>query len=112
MLKAERSNGVIVCSFELANKLNSSNSDALKKKAGDHFEVPGTRLIIDLGNISFIDSSGFGALLSLLRRAKNGSGILRICNVTPGVMKVFRLLQLDKIFEIYNTREECLESFS
>ncbi len=112
MLKSERSDGVIVCSFELTNKLNSINSDAVKKEAGGHFEVPGTRLIMDLGNISFIDSSGFGALLSLMRSARTNSGMLLICNITPGVMKVFRLLQLDKVFEIYDSREECLKSFA
>ncbi len=112
MLKSERSNGVIVCSFELTHKLNSINSDAVKKEAGDHFELPGTRLIMDLGNISFIDSSGFGALLSLMRSARTNSGMFRICNITPRVMKVFSLLQLDKVFEIYDSREECLKSFT
>ncbi len=112
MLKSERSNGVIVCSFELTNKLNSINADTVKKEAGGHFEVPGTRLIMDLGNISFIDSSGFGALLSLMKSARTNSGMLRICNITPGIIKVFRLLQLDRVFEIYDSREECLKSFA
>jgi len=105
-------NDITVCSFDQSNKLNALISEEVKREVGKNFDKPDTKLILDLKNIGFADSSGFGALLSIMRSAKNNSGIFRICNIAPDVMKVFRLLQLHKVFEIYDNLEDCLESFS
>jgi anti-sigma B factor antagonist len=112
MLKSEISGDINVCSFDQNYKLNAIISESVKKDVGQYFETPDTRLVLDLGNISFIDSSGFGALLSIMKKARNNSGIFRLCNPVPEVESLFKLLQLHTIFDIYGSREECLKSFS
>ncbi len=112
MLKSENLNGVIVYEFDQKDKLNAVISEDLKEEVGRHFEKPGTKLILGLGNIAFIDSSGFGALLSIMKKAKSNSGIFHIYNITPDVMSLFRLLQLHNVFKIYDTREDCVKSLS
>lgn len=111
MLKPEISEGVIFYSFSQENKLNAMIAEKVKTELGVHFEEPGTKMAMDLGNITFIDSLGFAALLSVLKKARNNSGLFRICNIRRDVLRVFLLLQLQNVFQIYNTREECLKSF-
>lgn len=111
MLTSEISDDVIIYSFDKTDKLNTVNSETLKKEISGHFNKRGTRVILDLGNIVFIDSSGFAALLSILRNVRSNSGIFCLCNITPDVMSLFRLLQLHRIFQIFDNRKECLESF-
>ncbi len=111
MLNFEISDDVIVYSFDQSNKLNASVSEKIKSQIGRHFEKPGTKLVLDLENISFVDSSGFSALLSVMRKARSNSGQFRICNISPDVMKLFKLLQLHNVFEICCNREECRKSF-
>lgn len=110
MLKSETSDDIIVCSFDQNQKLNAINAEQVKKEVGKYYETPGTKLVLDMENIAFIDSSGFGALLSIMKKAKKNEGIFRLCNLTPDVMTLFRLLQLHTIFEIYDSREESLEA--
>ncbi len=112
MINSEISNDVIVCSFEQSNKLNALISENVKYEIGRHYEKAGTKVILDLGNILFVDSSGFGALLSVMKKARSNKGIFKICNIAPDVMALFKLLQLHTIFEIYENRKECLESFN
>lgn len=112
MLKPEISEGVIVYSFNQEHKLNAVIAEKVKTEFGVHFEKPGTKMALDLGNISFIDSLGFAALLSVLKKARDNSGSFRIFNIRRDVLRVFLLLQLQKVFQIYETREECLKSFS
>ncbi len=111
MVKSELSDDVIICSFDQSNKLNAVNSEEVKTEIGKHFDTSGTKLILDLGNIEFIDSSGFGVLLSVMKKAKNNSGTLRICCIKPEVMSLFKLLQLHNVFHLCNTTEECRNSF-
>jgi anti-sigma B factor antagonist len=111
MIKSEFSDDVVICSFDQINKLNAVNAEEIKAELGRYFENPHTKLILDLGNISFIDSSGFGILLSVMKKAKNTSGSLAICCIKPEVMTLFRLLQLHNVFNLCNSIEECKKSF-
>jgi anti-sigma B factor antagonist len=69
-------------------------------------------LVFDLKGITFIDSSGFGVLLSALKAASNNYGQFKICNVNSDVMELFKLLQLHHVFEIYDELDACLKSFN
>lgn len=111
MVKTEISGDVTVCSFEDNNKLNALISEQVKNEIGKHFDKPGAKLVIDMGNIAFIDSSGFSALISILRKAKNNSGEVHLCNITADMMKLFRLLQLHNVFHICPDRDECIKGF-
>lgn len=111
MLKSEIVNGIKVYTFEESNKLNAVISEDVKREVGSGFENPDSKVILDLGNIAFVDSTGFGALLSVMKKARSNSGTFRICNIAPEVMTLFKLLQLHNVFDIYENCEECLNSF-
>ncbi len=69
------------------------------------------RVILDLHKLSFIDSSGLGAFLSIMRALNSRGGDLKMANMTKPIRAVFELVCMHKIFEIYSSSEEALKSF-
>lgn len=69
------------------------------------------RLIFDLKNLQFIDSSGLGCILSLLRATHTHEGDLKLSNLSKALKTMFELVSMHKIFEIYNTTDDALRSF-
>jgi anti-sigma B factor antagonist len=67
------------------------------------------RLVIDMGGVAFVDSSGLATLIEALQKTQGYSGKLLLCNLSPKVLGVFQLANLDRIFQIRDTREAALE---
>ncbi len=111
MLSKETIDGVLVVSFKNVNRFNALITEPVKEEIKSYFTAPNTKLILDLGGITFIDSSGFGTFLSIMKTANNNFGFFKICNISEEVMELFKLLQLHNVFEIYNTKEDALKSF-
>jgi anti-sigma B factor antagonist len=60
-----------------------------------------TEIILDLSDVSFMDSSGLAALVSGLKATREAGGWFRVAGVTENVRSVFSLTMLDKVFELY-----------
>lgn len=69
------------------------------------------RLIFDLSRLQFIDSSGLGSLLSVLRVLHTKGGDLKLTCMNKPVKAMFELVSMHKIFEIFPTREDAVRSF-
>ena len=111
MLKTETVNGVIVVRFDNVNRFNALIADQVKEQLKGYFSKSNTKLILNLEGIDFVDSTGFGVFLSVMKTANNNYGFFKICNITTEVMELFKLLQLHNVFEIYSTLEDCIKSF-
>jgi anti-sigma B factor antagonist len=112
MLETKEIKGVKVVTIKDSQRLNAMISETVKSELLSFFEKSNTRLVFDLSNITFIDSSGFGVFLSAMKAANNHNSQFKICNVNSGVMELFKLLQLHHVFEIYDELDPCLESFN
>jgi anti-sigma B factor antagonist len=111
MLKTETSNGITIVSFDNVSRFNALIAEPVKEQMKSLFVKPNTKLVLNMEGIDFVDSTGFGVFLSIMKTANNNYGFFKICNIAPGVMELFKLLQLHNVFEIYNTKEDCLKSF-
>ena len=69
------------------------------------------KVVFDMSNLQFVDSSGCGALISCLRKMRENDGRLKLCGVTDPVMALFNLIHINLIFEIYSNRDEAVASF-
>ncbi len=110
MLNVEKIGNVLVVSFNMENKLNVTVSQRIKLEI-TKLIVPHTKLVINLNGINYIDSTGFGMMLSILRTCKNNNSDLKLCNIAPEVMELIKLLQLQTVFDIKNSVNEAVESF-
>lgn len=68
-------------------------------------------LIMDLGKVTYMDSSGLGTLVSILQRLKKEEGSLKLIKVTTNIKKIFELTRLTRYFEMFDSEEECIKSF-
>ena len=111
MLKTEKINNIIVVKFNQIDRFNALISEPVKEDLKAFFNKPDTKLILNLEGIRFIDSSGFGVFLSILKTANNNHGQFKICKISEEVMELFKLLQLHNVFELYDSLDDCLKSF-
>lgn len=66
------------------------------------------RLVVDLDNVGFLDSTGLGVLVGRLKLVRNDSGWLRIVCSSERILRVFRITGLDKVFGIHPSVEDAL----
>ena len=80
----------------------------------DHFAklMPDrTDIVLHLGEVVFIDSSGLGTLVRLLTSVRRSRGDLKLCNVPPPVHNVLKLTSLIKLFDTHASEEEAIAAF-
>jgi anti-sigma B factor antagonist len=65
-------------------------------------------VVLDLGRVRFVDSSGLGAILGCLRLIEGGGGGLRLCGLLPEVRKAVELVRMDRLLDVHATRDEAL----
>src|SRR5690606_30496394 len=70
-----------------------------------------TRVVVDLAECSFIDSSGLGALVNGLKATRVASGDLRIAGASAQVLSVLRLTNLDRVLRPYADVEEAVRGW-
>lgn len=70
--------------------------DTMRRLAGDSL----ARVVVDLGQVDFLDSSGLGAIVGVMKLL-GGDRRLELVGLTPNVAKVFRLTRMDTIFPIH-----------
>ncbi len=68
-------------------------------------------VIVDLGEVKFMNSSGLGMLISGLTTMKRENGSLKLVNVTDKIEILLIITRLITIFECYDSVEEALKSF-
>jgi anti-sigma B factor antagonist len=111
MLKTEKINNVTVVKFNDIDRFNALIVEPVKEQLKSFFNKPDTRLALNLEGIKFIDSSGFGVFLSIMKTANSNHGQFKICNIRPEVMELFKLLQLHNVFDLCDSQEDCINSF-
>ncbi len=73
-------------------------------------ETGTTKLIIDLSKVRYIDSSGLGVLVSLLKKMKEISGKIVLLNPTEEIMEILSLTSLARVFIIVDNMENAIEN--
>jgi len=67
--------------------------------------------VIDLAGVTFMDSSGLAALARLYKRIRIGHGDVRLCSLPGDLRRIIELTRFDRVFDIFDTREEAVASF-
>jgi anti-anti-sigma factor len=91
-------------------RLIRDNADLLKAKMGQLLDGGLTRQVVDLAQVTFVDSSGMGALVVGLKRLRGGEGELALSGVSKDVLRSLQLVRLDKVFLIRPTWAEAVEA--
>lgn len=84
----------------LEGEIDIYNSAAFKEKVGELLKERCANVNIDCTNLEYIDSTGLGALVSILKLVKQEGNNVSLSNVKPSVHKLFQITDLDKVFMI------------
>ena len=97
-----------VCILEWkTSHLDSSNTNEFKAQA-NAIIATSPKVILDLTGVTFIDSAGLGALLSLMRSLRERNGDFRLCCAAKAIQLLFDLVRINKILDIHGTQEEAI----
>jgi anti-sigma B factor antagonist len=91
-------------------RLDAHVSTELKERILRALEEGGRHIVVDLAEVTFIDSSGLGALLSGYKNANQRSGTFVLSGLQPRVRSMFELTRLNRVFEIYPRLQEAISS--
>ena len=108
VLNAEKVDGI--CIVQLPPKINSSNSKAFLQDLAPLL-AENSRLVFDMSHLTQLDSMGLGSVVSCLKRLRTAGGDLKLYGMSKQILTLFQLVRLHRVLDIFNTREEALDSY-
>lgn len=92
----------------LAGEIDLSNHVALRTALNDLIVNGSVDLVLDLTDVTFMDSTGLGAMIGTRRRVHAFQGSLAIVLTNDAILRVFQVTGLDKVFDLYPSRSAAL----
>jgi len=112
-LRVAEADGVTRIEFVDRNILDEANIQQIGAEIGrlvDSQENP--KILISFSNVDHLSSAALGTLITINNRIKSKDGQLRLANIDPQIYEVFVITKLNKLFQIHDTTQEAIDSFS
>ncbi len=103
-------NGVRVACVE-ENRIDAACAIQFKDEMRAISDTGPERIVLDLGRVEFLDSSGLGAVVAALKAVRNGQS-LELAALHPTVKRVFHLTRMDTVFTIHDSVVIALEGIA
>lgn len=107
----ETHNDIVI---EIVNLTRATLKEAeeFKLTLAQDIELGARKIIVDLTDCEFIDSTFLGSLVVSLKKITSLGGDLRLVGFQPAVHSMFELTRMYRVFEAYKTKEDAMLSFS
>ena len=86
--------------------LDSTKANQFRQEISEHIQNNAEIIIIDFQDVSFMDSSGLGALVISLKTIRSAGAQLFICSINDQIRMLFELTSMDRVFEVFSSWEE------
>ena len=93
------------------NLMGEPDTTEVREKIYSLLQDDVKKIVLDLGKVKWINSSGLGSLIAAMTSVKNKGGEMRLANITEKVERVFMITQLIKVFKTYETVDRAVGSF-
>jgi anti-sigma B factor antagonist len=90
--------------------LNAATADTFKAPILEHIAQDTHRIVIDLSHVKMIDSTGLGAMLHCVKKAKQVNGNIVFCNAHISIVNLFKLMQLTSFFACYDDEQAAINA--
>ncbi len=100
MVETKLNDGFVVAGIIESDRLTAAVADDVKSELTNIVSESKSKVILNLSNIKFIDSTGIGVLISALKTARQSDTSFVLCAIQKDVMSLLSLMKLDKVFEI------------
>jgi anti-sigma B factor antagonist len=93
---------------EVGGEVDVYTAPRLREAVVTAIDSGNTRLVIDVENVEFLDSTGVGVLVGALKKVRSASGTLDIVCTQPRLLKIFGITGLDKVFGLHTSVAEAV----
>ena len=107
-IQSEERGGILV--FSLAGSLDALTAGQAQKTIGAQFDDGQHQIVLDLGQVDFMSSSGLRLLVNMLKRSHDVGGVFCLASVQPDVRRTLEISGLERILDIYRSVEEAVGS--
>ncbi|MEO5989265.1 MAG: STAS domain-containing protein [Candidatus Eisenbacteria bacterium] len=107
----DRRDGAVLIVKPMESALDAYAATGFRERMADYILRGDRRIVLDLAEVNFLDSTGLGAIVSSLKRLE-GNGTIVLCNAGEMVMDVFRLTRMDRVFPIVGSSAEAVATAS
>ncbi len=94
--------------LSVGGEIDVYTADQLRERLVKLDEGGCARIVVDMEEVDFLDSTGLGVLVGGLKRARLAGGTLALVCTQPKILKIFRITGLEKIFGIHASVDEAL----
>jgi anti-sigma B factor antagonist len=92
----------------VGGEIDVYTAPVLREHLDEHISQGRHQLVVDLGAVSFMDSTGLGVLVGRLKLVRVKNGTLRLVCSSERILKVFSITGLDKVFQIFGSVDDAL----
>jgi anti-sigma B factor antagonist len=97
---------------DLSGRISLGEGSALLRKTiRELLEDGQSKILLNLGDVNYIDSSGIGELVSAFTAVRNRSGELKLLNLTKKVHDLLQITKLFTVFDVYNDEPTAVRSY-
>ena len=98
--------------LDLSGKIVLGEGDGqVRERIKDLLSDGQRKILLNLGDVSYIDSAGLGALISSYTTTKREGGSLKLMNLTKRIQDLLAITKLITVFDTYETEAEAVDSF-
>ncbi len=91
--------------------IDTTTSSLLESKMGEIIADKNYKIVIDLGNVDYISSAGWGIFISEIKNIRKNKGDIKLVDMKPEVMEIFELLDFTNILEYYKSVDDAVKKF-
>ncbi len=107
----ERKEGDILIVKVLNNRLDAQAAEDFKEKMSGYISDGNSRIVLNMSAVDFVDSSGLGAMVSVIK-SLGGNGQVSVCCAKDPVMRMFKLTRMNKVFDMFEEEINAVEAMS
>lgn len=108
-LSTKTKDGILI--FECSGRIVFGEESTLLREKVKKAVLENNRIVLNLADISYIDSGGLGTLVALRTSAQNAGGTIKLANLTRRVGDLLQVTKLLTVFDVYDSEAEAIESF-
>jgi anti-sigma B factor antagonist len=97
--------------IKFSGRIIYDTEEVVKKELDQLVGGGAKKLVFDLSELMYINSSGLGLLINALKQIRANGGDVKLSNMRDELKELFKITSLDSVFNIYETEEEAINNY-
>jgi len=107
----EKIQGIDVIRF-CFNEIGLQQREVMKKELDSVIPENGGKFLFNLSGVGFLSSLAIATMVFFAKKVRERGGEVKLCAASEGTRNVIKIVQLDKVFEIFDTEREAMKNFT